>query len=370
MSKNRNIPFIDLSLKKTDLTNTIKGLSKLIEDKSFIGGDEVKKFQENFSKFNGSKYCLGVANGTDALEIALESLDLPKNSEIIVPNFTFLSPAEAVIRGGYKLVLADINLNDFTISLESIKNLITSKTSALIVVHLFGNPCNMLEIKKITNKSNIKIIEDCSQAHGAKFMGKNVGNFGDIGTFSFYPTKNLGAFGDSGAIVTENKRLFNKAEKIANHGRVETYDHVLAGRNSRLDSFQALILNLKLKNLKRSNDSRINQASYLIDSITKSYIETVKLSHNQISVFHQFPILSDQRDTLLEFLKKKGINCGVYYPKPLSKMKAFNKKYIANKAKLTNSESVSKRILSLPIGPHLNLKDSEYIANAIQSFKI
>ena len=148
MKKVRNIPFIDLSLKKKDLDKTVSNIFRLIKDKNFIGGEEVINFQNNFSKFNGSKYCL-VANGTDALEIALESLDIPKNSEVIVPNFTFLSPAEAVVRGGYKLVLADINLDDFTISIESLKKLITKKTSALIVVHLFGNPCNMFEIKKL-----------------------------------------------------------------------------------------------------------------------------------------------------------------------------------------------------------------------------
>ena len=368
MQKIRNIPFIDLSQKKSDFKDTIEGLSKLMKENNFIGGDEVKKFQENFSRFNGNKYCLGVANGTDALEIALESLNLPKNSEIIVPNFTFLSPAEAVIRGGYKLVLADINLNDFTISIQSLKKLITKKTSALIVVHLFGNPCNMAEIKKITDKFDIKIIEDCSQSHGAKFMGKNVGNFGDIGTFSFYPTKNLGAFGDSGAIVTNKKRLFEIAEKIANHGRVGTYDHELPGRNSRLDSFQASVLNLKIKSLKRNNDSRIEQAFHLIKSIKESNIGTVSLSDHQFSVFHQFPILCDERDSLLEYMQKKGINCGIYYPKPLSKMKAFKNNPRVNSEEVKNSEIASKKILSLPIGPHLNINDSEYIANAIQSF--
>ena len=140
----------------------------LIKDKNFIGGEEVKKFQDNFSKFNESKYCLGVANGTDALEIALESLDIPKNSEVIVPNFTFLSPAEAVVRGGYKLVLADINLDDFTISIESLKKLITKKTSALIVVHLFGNPCNMVEIKKIADKYGYKLVDHKLELYGIK----------------------------------------------------------------------------------------------------------------------------------------------------------------------------------------------------------
>ena len=368
MKKIRNIPFIDLSLKKIDLDKTIRNISRLIKDKNFIGGEEVRKFQDNFSKFNGSKYCLGVANGTDALEIALESLDIPKNSEVIVPNFTFLSPAEAVVRGGYKLVLADINLNDFTISIESLKKLITKKTSALIVVHLFGNPCNMVEVKKITDKHGIKIIEDCSQAHGAKFRGKIVGNFGDVGTFSFYPTKNLGAFGDAGAIVTNKKSLYEKAQKIANHGRVATYDHLLPGRNSRLDSFQASVLNLKIKNLEKHNKLRIKQASHLIKGIKSSNIETLKLSSDQFSVFHQFPILSKERKSLMAFLEKKGINCGIYYPKPLSKMKAFSNIKGINKVHSKNSEIACNEILSLPIGPHLNIKDSEYIANAIQSF--
>ena len=368
MPKVRNIPFIDLSLNKEDLDKTISNISRLIKHKNFIGGEEVIKFQENFSKFNQSKYCLGLGNGTDALEIALESLDIPENSEVIVPNFTFLSPAEAVIRGGYKLVLADINPDDFTISLESIKKLISKNTSAVIVVHLFGNPCNMTEIKKITDKHAIKIIEDCSQAHGAKFKGKKVGNFGDIGTFSFYPTKNLGAFGDSGAIVTNKKSLFEKAEKIANHGRVATYDHELAGRNSRLDSIQASVLNFKIENLKKHNELRIKQASYFMKAIKSSNIETPNLTSDQNSVFHQFPILSKERKLLMTFLKNKGINCGIYYPKPLSEMKAFSNIKSMNKFHSKNTELACNEILSLPIGPHLNLKDTEYVANAIQSF--
>ena len=369
MKKIRNIPFIDLSLKKIDLDKTVNNISRLIKDKNFIGGDEVKKFEDSFSKFNESKYCLGVANGTDALEIALESLDIPKKSEVIVPNFTFLSPAEAVVRGGYKLVLADINLDDFTISTKSLKKLITKKTSALIVVHLFGNPCNMLEIKKITDKHGIKIIEDCSQAHGAKFGGKIVGNYGDIGTFSFYPTKNLGAFGDSGAIVTNKKSLYEKAQKIANHGRVATYDHLLPGRNSRLDSIQASVLNFKIQNLEKHNKLRIKQGSFLVNAMQSSNIETVKLTPDQFSVFHQFPILSKERKSLIIYLKKKGINCGIYYPKPLSKMKAFRNTVFKSKVHAKNSEIACNQILSVPIGPHLNIKDSEYIANAIQSFR-
>ncbi len=367
MNKKRNIPFIDLSLNKKEQSKYVLDISKLIKSNSFIGGNQVEEFQKNFSSFNQSKYCLGVANGTDAIEIALETLNIPKNSEIIVPNFTFLSPAEAVIRAGYKLVLADIDINDFNISIDSLKRLISKKTAAIIVVHLFGNPCKMDEIVKIVRSENLKLIEDCSQSHGAKFANVNVGNFGDIGTFSFYPTKNLGAFGDAGAIVTNKKYLFDKAKKIANHGRISNYDHILAGRNSRLDSIQAYVLNQKIKKLNRDNQNRISQANFYLKNLGDE-IRSSCLSQKQKSVFHQFPILSKKRKSLINFLKLKGINTGIYYPKPLSRMKAFQNIHKKGKNEFKNSEKVCKEILSIPIGPHLNINDSRFISNAIQSF--
>ncbi len=368
MQKDKEIPFIDLDLSELSRKKISNSISRIIKDKNFIGGSEVEKFQKNFQEFNESKYCLGVGNGTDALEIALESLNLPKNSEVIVPNFTFLSPAEAVIRGGYKLVLADINLDDFCISLNSLESLISKNTSAIIVVHLFGNPCNMLEIQRLAKFHKVKLIEDCSQAHGAKFKGKNVGNFGDIGTFSFYPTKNLGAFGDSGAIVTNKKYLYEKAKKIANHGRIDTYDHILAGRNSRLDSLQACVLNEKIKNLDKFNKLRIDQAKIFFKLISSNEIKNVSLNTYQHSVFHQFPILTKKRDLLKEHLKAKGINSGIYYPKPLSEMGAFKNHLSNENVQSKYSKIASKNILSLPIGPHLDINDSEYIVNALQSF--
>jgi len=367
MTRNRNISFIDLSLSKEEHKEYISKISRLIKRKNFIGGDEVENFQKNFSSYNKSKFCLGVANGTDAIEIALESLGIPKNSEVIVPNFTFLSPAEAVLRGGYKLVLADIDLNDFTICTKSIKKLVSKKTSAIIVVHLFGNPCRMDEILKIVKSENLKLIEDCSQSHGAKFDNTNVGNFGDIGTFSFYPTKNLGAFGDAGAIVTNQKNLYEKAKKIANHGRVKTYDHIIAGRNSRLDSIQAFVLNQKIKKLNKDNETRISLATFYLDNML-SDIKGIRLNKNQHSVFHQFPILTKKRNLLMNYLNSSGINTGIYYPKPISRMKAFQNNFQNTFTEFINSDKASKEILSIPIGPHLKIKDAEYISNAIQSF--
>lgn len=367
MKKNK-IPFIDLKIDNHSNSKIVKGINELIQKSSFIGGETVERFEEEFAKFNKSKYCLGVANGTDALEIALESLDLPKNAEIIVPNFTFLSPAEAVIRGGYKLVLADINLNDFTICVDSLKKLISNKTKAIIIVHLFGNPCDMKEIINIKKKYDLKIIEDCSQSHGARFNSTNVGNFGDIGTFSFYPTKNLGAFGDAGALVFNDKKLFQRAKKISNHGRVDTYDHVLAGRNSRLDAIQAFILDLKLRDLKKINDKRNLQAAEYYKLLADSNSKLQNVANIKKSVYHQFPILSDSRDLLKSHLKKNLIDSGIYYPKPLSTMRAFKNSSSLVTYHDKNSIIASKNILSLPIGPHLNLNEISHVSKTILSF--
>ena len=235
------------------------------------------------------------------------------------------------MRGGYKLVLADINLDDFTISTKSLKKLVKKKTGAIIVVHLFGNPCQMDDILKIVKSENLKLIEDCSQSHGAKFNNTYVGNFGDIGTFSFYPTKNLGAFGDAGAIVTNQRNLYEKAKKIANHGRVKTYDHIIAGRNSRLDSIQAYVLNQKIEKLNEYNEIRISLASYYSDHMHNE-IQGIKLNKNQKSVFHQFPILTKKRDLLMNYLKNSGINTRLL-SKTAIKMKAFQNNHENNDAK-------------------------------------
>tara|TARA_B100001250_G_scaffold43882_1_gene34536 strand:- start:5190 stop:6299 length:1110 start_codon:yes stop_codon:yes gene_type:complete len=363
------VDFINLKNTEKDEKKFLSEYKKLLSKTSFIGGKEVKSFESSFAQFLNCKYCIGVANGTDALEIALESLNLPKNSEIIVPNFTFLSPAEAVIRGGYKLILADVETNSFNIDLKNLEKLITKKTRAIILVHLFGRSCEMDRAMALKRKYRLKIIEDCSQAHGADFNNKKLGTIGDFGTFSFYPTKNLGAFGDAGCLVTNSKKNYEKAKKIANHGRVDTYDHVLPGRNSRLDSIQANILNYKLKSLNRNNLIRINQAKRYINFINKNKLP-IRLFSQSLScnVFHQFPIIVDEREKLIDFLKSKSISSGVYYPKPLSSMKAFRNNSNLKKFKDKNSTFLSKNIVSLPIGQHLNKKDIEKVLFALELF--
>tara|TARA_A100001015_G_scaffold298311_1_gene380894 strand:- start:424 stop:1533 length:1110 start_codon:yes stop_codon:yes gene_type:complete len=365
----KKINFISLKSSKSRNEKILKRLDDLIKKSEFIGGSSVEKFENSFSKYVGSKYCLGVANGTDALEIAIESLNLPKKSEIIVPNFTFLSPAEAVVRGGYKLVLCDVSENGFNLDLESLKKSLSSKTSAIIVVHLFGMRCQMKEIMKIAKDNKIKVIEDCSQAHGNKSnKNKHVGSIGDIGTFSFYPTKNLGAFGDAGALTTDSKKIYSKAKKIANHGRVETYDHILAGRNSRLDSFQAAILNEKICFLDEQNNLRKLQASFYIDQIKKLKLPISILNQDtdKSNVYHQFVLAANNRNEIIQKLNNKNVDAKVYYPKTLNKMIAFRGKS-SKRYNLKNSELLSKNIFSLPIGPHLDKKDIENVVIALES---
>ena len=230
------VKFLDLHKQYIAIKNDIDtAIHSVITDSAFIGGKYIKKFEEEFASYQDAKYCIGVGNGTDALEIAIKSLNLPKFSEIIVPANSFIASAEAVSNSGHKIIFCDANSDDYTINLKDIEERITPNTSAIIAVHLYGHPCNMDPLLELANKYDLKIIEDCAQAHGAEYKGVRVGAIGDIGCFSFYPGKNLGAYGDAGAIVTNNRELYFKCQMISNHGRIDKYDHLLEGRTSSLD---------------------------------------------------------------------------------------------------------------------------------------
>ena len=252
------IKFLDLHAQYLSIKDDIDAaMASVISESAFIGGKYVKQFEENFSDYHQAKYCVGAGNGTDAIEIAIEALDLPKGSEIIVPANSFIASAEAVARIGHKIVFCDANSDDYTINLDDVKKRITRNTSAIMAVHLYGHPCDMDRLLEISSEHNLKIIEDCAQAHGAEYKGRRVGCIGDIGCFSFYPGKNLGAYGDGGAVVTNDEELAKQCRMIANHGRIAKYDHEFEGRNSRLDGLQAAILSVKLKHLDKWTDHRI-----------------------------------------------------------------------------------------------------------------
>ena len=362
------IKFLDLSAQYQSIKSEIDcAIQSVIENSAFIGGEYVAQFEDNFSNYVGVDYCIGVGNGTDALEIAIEALDMPIGSEIIVPANSFIASSEAVTRSGHRVVFVDIDSESYVISIEDLKKRITPKTKAIMAVHLYGHPCNMDELDKIAKEYNLYIIEDCAQAHGAEYKGKRVGGIGNIATFSFYPGKNLGAYGDGGAITTNNSELAIKCRQIANNGRVAKYDHDFEGRNSRLDGLQAAILNVKLKYLDGWIERRIQIANnYLLEL---DGIEDLTLPIKQDwakQAYHLFVIRTQRRDKLQAYLLQNNIQTGVHYPISLPKLKAY--RYIGqdNEQMFANTSDTS--LLSLPIGEHLSNKEIEKVVFIIKSF--
>lgn len=362
------VKFADLKSQYDNIKEEIDdAIKSVISESAFIGGKYIEKFEKEFADYQQAKFCLGVGNGTDAIEIAIESLDMQKGSEIIVPANSFIASSEAITRSGHKVVFCDCDENNYTISIPSLKSKITPNTKAIIAVHLYGHPCDMDELLVLAKEYDLKIIEDCAQAHGAEYKGKRVGAIGDIGTFSFYPGKNLGAYGDGGAIVTNSEELAKKCKMIANHGRVEKYNHEFEGRNSRLDGLQAAILSVKLKHLEEWTNQRIKIANYYLETLKD--IKDIVLPKREDwakQVYHLFVIQTKKRDELKQYLKDNGIQTGIHYPISLAKLKAYdylgqrNEDFFANKS--------DKELLSLPMGEHLNYHDLEQIIIKIKEF--
>jgi len=361
------IKFVDLHAQYTSIKNEIDNvISSVINESAFIGGKYVKQFEENFSKYQQAHYCVGVGNGTDALEIAIEALNLPQGSEIIVPANSFIASAGSVTRAGFNIVFCDVNSDDYTINIKDIKSRITQNTSAIIAVHLYGHPCDMDPLIEISSTYNLKIIEDCAQAHGAEYKGRRVGSIGDIGCFSFFPSKILGAYGDGGAIVTNNEELAVKCRMISNHGRISKFNHKFQGRNSRLDSIQAAILNIKLQYLDSWIDHRVMIASIYIDEMKN--ITKVSLPSKKIFVkhaYHLFVIQHPESDKLREYLKLEEIETGIHYPVALPKLQAF--KDIDSNCNEFVACKIDKNLLSLPIGEHISVDDVKQVADLIRN---
>ena len=358
------IKFTDLYKLAPDKKTIFKKINFLIKNSQFIGGKEVVNFEREFSKFIGCRYCISVANGTDALFLSIKALNLKENSEAIVPANTWISTAEAVVNSGLKLVFCDINLEDYSMNLDDLKKKITKKTRLILPVHLYGNPTDMNGIKKIIKKRNIKIIEDCAQAHGSTINKKHVGTFGDIGTFSFFPGKNLGCFGDGGAVITNNKTYFDKLTRLRNHGAKGKYDHKYSGYNSRLDSIQAAILRIKLKHYKKVLKKRKELAKIYIKKLKEiKQIELFQLKKNFNTSYHQFVIRTNQRNDLQKYLHNKEIQTMIHYPYMLNELNFF--KY---KKKIINSHKLGDKILSLPISEEHNKKQIIFISKQILNF--
>ncbi len=360
------IKFYDINKQDKHLHNIfIDVLRKHFKKSDFILGYSVRKFEINFSNFTNSKFAVGCANGTDALYLALKTLNLPKNSEVIVPAMTWVSTVLAIINNDLKPVLVDVNKNDSLISLNEIKKKLSSKTKVIMPVNLYGGVVNIKEIKNIIRKKKIFIIEDAAQAHGGKDnFGNNIGKYSDLSCYSFYPGKNLGCYGDGGMITTNNKKYYQKLIKLRNLGQKRKNIHDEIGVNSRLDSIQASLLNLKLKSLKKFNLKRKKIADFYKKNIKNDKIDIIKYSKN--AVYHQYVILVKNRKSLIKHLKKNLIQYGIHYPNPINKLKCFSKLF-KNK-KFTNSEYIASRCLSIPIDPILKKSEINKVVKVLNSF--
>ena len=348
--------------------NILKKINNLFLKGDFILGDEVEKFEKNFSKFCGSKYAISCANGTDALTLALKSLNLPYNSEVIIPAMTYCSTAFSVIEANLNPVLVDTEKMGSTIDIKELKKKITSKTKVIMPVHLYGSTANLNEIKKIINKKKIYLIDDCSQAHGAiddsNLNKKKIGSTTDISCFSLYPGKNLGDYGDAGIITTNNLKFYLKLKKLRNLGSEKKFIHDTVGLNSRLDTIQAIILNEKLKNLSLYNKKRRKIAKFYNQNINNKKI--TKLNYSKSSVYHQYIILINNRNNLIRLLNKKKIQYGFHYPYAIHQLRVFKKRFKNKHFK--NAEILAKKSISLPIDPNLSKKELNYIVKSLNAF--
>lgn len=348
---------------------------KTIRSSNYINGPEVSQFQNNLSTYLGVPYVVPCANGTDALQVALMSLELNPGDEIIVPSFTYVASAEVIGLLGFKAIMVDVDPDDFNISLENIMQAFGPKTRAVIVVHLFGQCCNMEPILDFCNSSGVYVIEDAAQAIGAEYTFsdgscKKAGTMGFIGCTSFFPSKNLGCFGDGGAIFTSNPEVAAKLKMLTNHGQIEKYVHKYLGVNSRLDSIQASILNVKLKYLNQYNAARNLAADRYNKFLTgiEDIVVPVRRDYST-HVFHQYTIKMspENRDNLKIHLEKVGVSSMIYYPIPLHHQEAFkNSGETAGPLKVT--ENLCSSVLSLPLHTELEEEQQLLITDQIKQF--
>lgn len=331
-----NEPFFDMFEKK---------FQDVMKSGWFILGKQVEDFEKNFSAFLMTKYCLGVGNGLDALSLALRSFNYPPNSEVIVPSNTYIATILSILQNGLKPVLVEPHLDTYNIDPDKIEEKITSKTCSIMVVHLYGKCCEMDKIINITKKYNLSIIEDCAQSHGSQFKGQNSGTFGEIGAFSFYPTKNLGALGDAGAVTTNDLFIYEKIKSLRNYGSKVKYHNDLVGYNSRLDEIQAAFLSVKLLSLNKINEHKRNLASLYIKGLKNDFIKPL-VHHDYKDVYHIFNIRHEKRDLLREHFLKNNIKTEIHYPIAPNNQKAL--KSIINE-NFPISEMIHNTTLSLPI---------------------
>ena len=361
-----DIPFVDLKKQYLVIKEEIDAaIQQVIGQSQFILGENVSHFEQNFADFHEISHCISCGNGTDALEIALKALEISAGDEVLVPAYTWVATAGAVIRVGAKPVFVDVDPKTYCIDPEKVISHINKNTKAIIPVHLYGHPAAMVELLEIAKKYQLKVLEDCAQAHNASIGGKKVGTFGDIATFSFFPTKNLGAMGDGGAIITNNHDLASQCFLIRNQGQEKKNVHITHGRNSRLDTLQAAILNVKLQYLEEWTQKREEVASWYDKYLSSANVVKPHVKNGVRHVFHLYVILAEKRDALKSYLEEQGVSTLIHYPKPLTSLTIYPPQDQKNYNIVNN---LSEKILSLPMYPGLKEEQVQYICKQINQF--
>ena len=366
---NMKIPVFDLKRQyeylKEELDNAF---TNVFESGSFVLGENVRLFEEEFTDFFGAGFAVGVGSGTEALHLSLRACDIGPGDEVItVPN-TAVPTISAISFTGAKPVFVDITPDTYTMDLKKVEEKITEKTRAILPVHLYGHTTEMEQVMKLAEAHNLRVIEDACQAHGAKYNGNNAGTIGDMGCFSFYPTKNLGAYGDGGMVVTNNEELYKKLIMLRNYGEVEKFTSKIEGFNSRLDEIQAAVLRVKLRYLDEWTDRRRETATQYRQLLYNSNVQLPCERQWAKHVYHLFVIRVNKRNDLKDYLQERGVGTQIHYPIPIHLQEAY-KKLGHNAGDFPISERNAEEILSLPIYPELTTEEVETVAGLITEFQ-
>lgn len=361
------IPFLDLKQINLRHENELmESIQRVIQSGWYILGKEVEAFEKEFAEYCNTKHCIGTANALDALELILRGYGIGEGDEVIVPSNTYIASILAISANNAIPVLVEPNLFTYNIDPDKIEEKISERTKAILVVHLYGQSCDMNQINRIANKYNLKVIEDCAQAHGAIYDSKRVGNLSDAGAFSFYPGKNLGALGDGGAITTNDDNLATIIRALRNYGSHKKYENLYKGVNSRLDELHAAVLRPKLNYLDDDNQVRRNIAEYYLSNITNDRVTLPVVEENKLShVWHVFVVRTSNRDKLQQYLLERGIQTLIHYPIPPHKQEAY-KEWADESYPI--SEKIHREILSIPISPVMSLSDAKIVVEAINDY--
>ncbi len=355
------VPFVDFNAWGEEYSKRLQDtVSQVISEGAFIGGPHIGVFEKEFARYCGVDYCIGTGNGTDAIFVALRAFGIGPGDEVITAANSFIASAEAITMTGAKVVFADCSPDTGTINVSDLEKRLTPRTKAIIPVHLYGLPADMMPIVELAHSKGIRVIEDAAQAHGATYQGRTVGSLADIACFSFYPAKNLGAFGDGGCIVTNDGTLAAWMRMFANHGRTLKYDHEFEGINSRLDTIQAAVLNEKLQYLDEWNESRRQAAKLYRQALAETNLPLFTEPEDRQSVYHLFVTRVPDRERVRAALSEAGIDTGIHYPVALPDLTAY--KYLETSPDdFRVAKSYAREVLSLPIYPGISSDQIEYV---------